>query len=141
MSHDMRHATFSTTLTIVTPRWCDIHGGTSKMTQRQTNRSRVLRRIGVAVATTIAISTVATTSSHAASTAAAKPKSGGKVKVAIFDTLPGFCFGDNNANSALMVERTVYETLFEKTIGGDMVGLLAESATPSADLKLKVIRA
>ena len=140
MSHDMRHATFGTTLTIVTPRWCDIHGGTSKMTQRQTNRSRVLRRIGVAVATTIAISTVASTSSHAASTAAATPTRGGKVKVAIFDTLPGFCFGDNNANSALMVERTVYETLFEKTIGGDMVGLLAESATPSADLKTWTIK-
>lgn len=34
-----------------------------------------------------------------------------------------------------MASRTVYETLFEKTIGGDMVGLLAKSATPSSDLK------
>ena len=34
-----------------------------------------------------------------------------------------------------MASRTIYETLFEKTIGGDMVGLLAKTASPSADLK------
>ena len=34
-----------------------------------------------------------------------------------------------------MASRTIYETLFEKTIGGDMVGLLAKTATPSSDLK------
>jgi ABC-type transport system substrate-binding protein len=39
-----------------------------------------------------------------------------------------------------MVERTIYEGLFEKTIGGDMVGLLAESGTPSADLKSWTIK-
>ena len=109
------------------------------MTQSQTTRSRVLRRVGVAVATAIAISTVASTGSSAATSPNA-PKYGGKVKVAIFDTFPGFCFGDNNANSALMVERTVFETLFEKTKGGDMVGLLAESASPSADLKTWTIK-
>ena len=109
------------------------------MTQSQTTRSRVLRRVGVAVATAIAISTVASTGSSAATSPNA-PKYGGKVKVAIFDTFPGFCFGDNNANSALMVQRTVYETLFEKTKGGDMVGLLAESASPSIDLKTWTIK-
>ena len=102
-------------------------------------RSRVLRRVGVAVATAIAISTVASTGSSAATSPNA-PKSGGKVKVAIFDTFPGFCFGDNNANSALMVQRTVYETLFEKTKGNDMVGLLAESASASDDLKTWTIK-
>jgi ABC-type transport system substrate-binding protein len=109
------------------------------MTQSQTTRSRVLRRVGVAVATAIAISTVASTGSSAATSPNA-PKYGGKVKVAIFDTFPGFCFGDNNANSALMVQRTIYETLFEKTKGGDMVGLLAESASPSADMKTWTIK-
>jgi ABC-type transport system substrate-binding protein len=81
---------------------------------------------------------VATSGAQASKASASKY--GGKLKVAIFDTFPGFCFGDNNANSALMVERTIYEGLFEKTIGGDMVGLLAESGTPSADLKSWTIK-
>lgn len=103
------------------------------MTQ-QTTRSRVLRRVGVAIAAAIAVSTVASTASQAASKQSAS-KYGGDAKVAIFDTLPGFCFANNPANSSLMVHRTFYETLFEKTIGGDLVGLLAESATPSNALK------
>lgn len=104
------------------------------MTQRQTTRSRVLRRVGAAIAATIAVSTVATASGNAARVPQAA-KVGGEVKVAIFDTIAGWCVGDNNANSSLMAVRTVYETLFEKTIGGDLVGALAKSATPSADLK------
>ena len=109
------------------------------MTQRQTSRSRVMRRVGVALAASIAISTVATSGSQAASVKATS-KYGGNAKVAIFDTLAGWCFADNNANSSLMVSRTIYETLFEKTKGGDLVGLLAESATPSADLKTWTIK-
>jgi len=93
-----------------------------------------MRRIGVAVAATIAISTMASTGSQAASRPSA-PKYGGEVKVGIFDTFPGFCVGNNPANSALMATRTVYETLFEKTRGNDFVGLLAKSGNPSADLK------
>ena len=104
------------------------------MTQSQITRSRVMRRIGVAVAATIAISTLASTGSQAASNPSA-PKYGGEVKVGIFDTFPGFCVGNNPANSALMATRTVYETLFEKTRGNDFVGLLAKSGAPSADLK------
>lgn len=60
---------------------------------------------------------------------------GGDITVGIFDTFPGFCVSNNPANSALMAERTIYETLFERTKGGDMVGLLAESGTASKDLK------
>jgi ABC-type transport system substrate-binding protein len=93
-----------------------------------------MRRIGVAVAATIAISTMASTGSQAASNPSA-PKYGGEVKVGIFDTFPGFCVGNNPANSSLMATRTVYETMFEKTRGNDFVGLLAKSGTPSADLK------
>jgi ABC-type transport system substrate-binding protein len=104
------------------------------MTQSQTTRSRVLRRIGVAVATTIAISTVASTGSQAATTPAAATV-GGEVKVAIFDTFPGFCVANNPANSALMATRTIFEGLVEKTKGGDFVGLLAKSLVPSTDLK------
>ena len=93
-----------------------------------------MRRIGVAVAATIAISTMASTGSQAASRPSAA-KYGGEVKVGIFDTFPGFCVGNNPANSSLMATRTVYETLFEKTRGNDFVGLLAKSGNPSADLK------
>lgn len=50
-------------VTAVTPRWCANFGGNS-MTQRQTNRSRVLRRVGAAVAATIAVSTVASTAEY-----------------------------------------------------------------------------
>ena len=108
--------------------------GVILMTQTHSMRSRVLRRVGVAVATAIAISTVASTGSQAAANPSAA-KYGGEVKVGIFDTFPGFCVGNNPANSALMATRSMYETLFERTVGGDYVGLLASSGTPSADLK------
>jgi ABC-type transport system substrate-binding protein len=39
-----------------------------------------------------------------------------------------------------MAARTIYETLFEKSIGGDMVPMLAESGTASADLKTWTIK-
>jgi ABC-type transport system substrate-binding protein len=62
-------------------------------------------------------------------------QSGGSIKVGIFDNFPGFCVGNNPANSALMATRTMYETLFEKTEQGEFVGLLATKATSSDDLK------
>jgi ABC-type transport system substrate-binding protein len=98
------------------------------MTQHQTSRSRVLRRIAVALATTMAVSTVAASSGQAASPAVTGDLYGGTAKVAIFDTFPGWCFGNNPANSSLMAARTVYETLFEKDADNNLVGLLAESA-------------
>jgi peptide/nickel transport system substrate-binding protein len=104
------------------------------MTQRHTNRARVLRRIGAAVAATIAVSTVASSGSQAASTPST-PKAGGDIKVAIFDTFPGFCVANNPANSSLMATRTMFEGLVEKTRGGDFIGLLATRWTKSADLK------
>lgn len=60
---------------------------------------------------------------------------GGNIKVGIFDNFPGFCVGNNPANSALMATRTIYETLFEKNKDGELVGLLASDATPTTDLK------
>jgi ABC-type transport system substrate-binding protein len=89
--------------------------------------------VGAVIAASIAVSTVASTA-NAAQRPAAAPY-GGSIKVAIFDTFPGFCFANNAANSSLMATRTIYETLFEKTKGGDMIGLLAKSAKPSTDLK------
>ena len=94
----------------------------------------MLRRAGVALAAAIAVSTVASTASAAQKPSG--PTVGGEVKVAIFDTFPGFCIGNNPANSSLMAARTMYETLFEKTVGGDYIGLLAKSnPAASADLK------
>jgi ABC-type transport system substrate-binding protein len=92
-----------------------------------------MRRVGAAIAATIAVSTVASTGSNAASTSAAK--SGGEIKVGIFDTFPGFCNNNNPANSSLMATRAIYEGLVEKTRGNDFVGLLAQSWAPSADFK------
>jgi ABC-type transport system substrate-binding protein len=58
-------------------------------------------------------------------------------KVAIYDTFSGWCFANNLANSALMAGRTIYETLFEKTTGNDLVGLLATKGEPVAGSGLK----
>jgi len=125
----------SAIVTAVTPQWCANFGGNS-MTKRQTTRSRMTRRIAVALATTVAVSTLATNGSNAAvSSAVQTPNLNAKAKVAIFDTFPGWCFGNNPANSALMAARSIYETLFEKNDKDELVPLLAEKATASADLK------
>ena len=81
-----------------------------------------------------AVALLATTLvSCGSSTPAGTSQYGGSIEVGIFDTFPGFCVSNNPANSALMATRTVYETLFERASSGEMVGLLAESATPSDD--------
>ena len=105
------------------------------MTQSQTSRSRVLRRVGVALAASIAVSTLASTAGNASPLSSATPISGGEIKVGMFDTMPGFCVGNNPANSALMATRSMFEGLVEKTKGNDFVGLLAQSWTNSADFK------
>jgi len=92
-----------------------------------------MRRVGAAIAATIAVSTVASTGGQAASTSAAK--AGGEIKIGIFDTFPGFCNNNNPANSSLMATRAIFEGLVEKTRGNDFVGLLAQSWAPSADFK------
>ena len=100
------------------------------MTQRHTTRSRVLRKVGAVLAASLAVSTLATTGASAKSAATGPTAGGGgDAKVAIFDTFGGWCGPDNLANSALMAARTMYETLFEKSIGGDMIPVLAESGT------------
>ena len=103
--------------------------------------ARTHRRILTAILGAVALtaSTALPASAGSQSPSATKPKYGGDIKVGVFDTFSGFCVGDNLANSALMAARTMYETLFEKTVGGDMVGLLATGATHSDDLKSWVI--
>ena len=125
---------------LVTSQWCANFGGNS-MTQRHTTRSRVLRKVGAVLAASLAVSTLATTGASAKSAATGPTAGGGgDAKVAIFDTFGGWCGPDNLANSALMAARTIYETLFEKSIGGDMVPMLAESGTASDDLKTWTIK-
>ena len=106
------------------------------MTKSQSTRSRVLRRVGVAVAAAIAVSTLATSGGNAA--AADVIDTDATAKVAIYDTFSGWCFANNLANSALMAGRTIYETLFEKTTTNDLAGLLAVKGEPVAGTGLKV---
>ena len=97
-------------------------------------RNQGKRFAGVAIIA-LAASACISSPSSAQSTSVPASRYGGNITVGIFDTIPGFCVGNNPANSALMATRTIYETLFEKTKGGDMAGVLARSATPSADRK------
>ena len=125
---------------LVTSQWCANFGGNS-MTQRHTTRSRVLRKVGAVLAASLAVSALATTGASAKRVATGPTAGGGgDAKVAIFDTFGGWCGPDNLANSALMAARTIYETLFEKSIGGDMVPMLAESGSASDDLKTWTIK-
>jgi ABC-type transport system substrate-binding protein len=107
----------------------------------------VLRKVGAVLAASLAVSTLATTGASAKSAATGPTAGGGgDAKVAIFDTFGGWCGPDNLANSALMAARTIYETLFEKSIGGDMIPVLAESgqagknADGTLDLKTWTIK-
>jgi ABC-type transport system substrate-binding protein len=61
------------------------------------------------------------------------------LNVAAFEVHPGWCFGDNPGNSGLMVSRTIYETLVERTKSGYRP-LLAESVTNSADFKTWTVK-
>ena len=99
------------------------------MTKRPTNRSRVIRRAAVVLAAAIGISTVASTAGNAAPSPS-NPTRGGTLRVATYEVHPGWCFGDNPGNSTLMVSRSVYETLVERTKSGYRP-LLAERITAS----------
>lgn len=99
------------------------------MTKRRTIRSRAVRRAAVVLAAAVGVSTVASTAGNAA-TSGSTPQRGGTLKVATYETHPGWCFGDNPGNSALMVSRSIYETLVERTKSGYRP-LLADSVTAS----------
>jgi ABC-type transport system substrate-binding protein len=100
------------------------------------SKSLRARSAVTAIATmSLVLSCGAATNVHATTSNVPQAIYGGDINVGIFDTLPGFCVGNNPANSALMATRTIYETLFEKSKSGAMVGLLARFATPSPDQK------
>ena len=85
----------------------------------------------LAVALVASFSQVSSSGASVADT----PKRGGNIKVGIFDTFPGFCTGDNLANSALMGARSIYETWVEQRNDGKIVPYLLKSFEGSADFK------
>lgn len=85
----------------------------------------------MAIALVASLSQVTTSGASGADT----PKRGGKIKVGIFDSFPGFCMADNLANSSLMAGRTIYETWVEQRADGRMVPYLLKSVDKSADNK------
>lgn len=89
------------------------------------------------VAAVIAIALVASLSQVATGGATAPEafRRGGKIKVGIFDSFPGFCMADNLANSAVMGARTIYETWVEQRSDGKIVPYLLRSFESSADKK------
>jgi peptide/nickel transport system substrate-binding protein len=85
----------------------------------------------MAIALVASLSQVTTSGASGADT----PKRGGKIKVGIFDSFPGFCMADNLANSSLMAGRTIYETWVEQRADGVMVPYLLKSIDKSPDNK------
>ena len=85
----------------------------------------------LAVALVASFSQVSSSGASVADT----PKRGGNIKVGIFDTFPGFCTGDNLANSALMGARSIYETWVEQRNDGKIVPYLLKTFEGSADFK------
>ena len=112
--------------------------GETNMTKRRTIRSRAVRRAAVVLAAAVGVSTVASTAGNAA-TSGSTPQRGGTLKVATYETHSGWCVGDNPGNSALMVSRSIYETLVERTKSGYRP-LLAETVTGSNSNKTWTVK-
>ena len=99
--------------------------------RKSSSRSRRKVAAVMAIALVASLSQVTTSSASGADT----PKRGGKIKVGIFDSFPGFCMADNLANSSLMAGRTIYETWVEQRADGVMVPYLLKSVDKSPDNK------
>ncbi|MFM1790196.1 MAG: hypothetical protein RLZZ526_523 [Actinomycetota bacterium] len=101
------------------------------MSLHRTTGSRLRTYLAVGLASIIAASTVST-----AASAATTPKSGGEATVAIPQKFAGFCFTTTTlVGPTLGAASSIMEPLFTKTPTGQAVGLLAQTATPSADFK------
>ena len=99
-------------------------------TQGKASRSRLVKRMGVAVSAALIGSTLAATGSQAASRPdAAAPKYGGEVTVLIDGNIAGHCFANALSGGPLGASRSIYESLVERTNKGKYVGYLAESFT------------
>jgi ABC-type transport system substrate-binding protein len=103
-------------------------------------RSRMAKRLGVAVAVALLGSTVAATGSQAATRPeAGAPKYGGTVTMLIDGSIAGHCFQNALPGGPLGASRSIYESLVERTNKGKYVGYLAESLT-SPDNKIWTIK-
>ncbi|MEY3656123.1 MAG: hypothetical protein RL114_481 [Actinomycetota bacterium] len=99
-------------------------------TQGKANRSRLVKRLGVAVSAALLGSTLAATGSQAASRPDANtPKYGGEVTILIDGNIAGHCFSNALPGGPLGASRSIYESLVERTNKGKYVGYLAESFT------------
>ncbi|MBJ7368262.1 MAG: hypothetical protein JHC65_07375, partial [Ilumatobacteraceae bacterium] len=101
-------------------------------------KSRVLKRFGIAIAITLGASAIQVGTGQAARHTA--PTRGGTLSVAITDYMVGFCPNDTNSNSALMPVKQMGETLFEQRADGVVVPFLAESAAANADFTIWQIK-
>jgi ABC-type transport system substrate-binding protein len=90
------------------------------------------------LASTILTSAVGTAVS--AQRVPSKSKYGGEATVAINNIITGMCFTNINVSTNGGAISSILEPLFLKSDAGKAVGLLAESATPSADLKTWTIK-
>lgn len=88
---------------------------------------------GLLVGTSLLASTFGTTAN--AQRVPSKSKHGGEAVVAINSTITGMCFTNINVGTNGGAIGSVLEPLFVKNSAGKATGLLAKSATPSANLK------
>jgi len=100
--------------------------------QGQAFRTRIAKKISVALAITLVGSAIAASGAQATSHPA-KSKYGGSVTIGIGDTFPGFCVGNIPNHSALGGFRLIYESLFERSTSGEYIGSLATGYTTNAD--------
>lgn len=98
-------------------------------------RGRVARLLFISTIATGAMST-----SVDAQKVPSKSKYGGEATVAINSIITGMCFTNINVGTNGGAISSIIEPLFQKSDAGKAVGLLAESATPSADLKTWTIK-
>lgn len=93
---------------------------------------------GLLLASTILSTTVGT--AVGARQVPSKAKYGGEATVAINSTITGMCFTNINVSTNGGAISSILEPLFLKNAAGKATGLLAESGTPSADLKTWTIK-
>ena len=104
-----------------------------------TNSRMWRRRLArLAFASTVVTSVIGST--IGAPQVSAKSKHGGQATVAINSIITGMCFTNINVGSNGGAIAAILEPLFLKAESGKAVGLLAESATKSADLKTWTIK-
>lgn len=102
--------------------------------------SRTWRRRLARLAFTSTVLTSVIGSTIGAPQVSAKSKHGGQATVAINSIITGMCFTNINVGTNGGAIASILEPLFLKAESGKAVGLLAESATKSADLKTWTIK-